>query len=324
MHARAVLWSTLLLTVWGLACSAGERREPEAKKFTLHAPRAAGAGGELMLLPSAEQTIDGDAFVLYEKAVKSLPKDLDWEKIQDWRKVPLDQLPLSEIDLVLRPFDASLPLLEQAARCRKCDWPVSYESDSSVNLQAFRNLAFLFALKARSQLARGDCEACVRTLGTGLALAKHLNGGPTAIHLLVGVAIGAVIFGEIEQYVQQPGAPSLEAAIRAIPTPLFDENHSDLYGADEDSRNRARLVLRRGNRHLLALEYIETVRAYAGKSGRWPETLGDLKASLPDDPVAGKPFAYKRLTETRATLEGPLPEGGGAKDEIRYELDLVK
>jgi hypothetical protein len=324
MCLKTVHGWVLLAAVCGAACLGAQTNPPEAKKLTLHPPGPAGPAGELRLLPGPQETIDGDAFVLYEKAVKSLPKELDREEIRNWRQVPLDQLPLREVDSALRPFDASLPLLEQAARCRKCDWPVAFEEGDSVNLQSFRNLAFLFALKARSQLARGDCAGCVRTLGAGLALARHLNDGPTVIHLLVGVAVGAVIYGEIEQYVQQPGAPSLEAAIRAIPKPLFDENHSDLYGTDEESRNKVRLLVGRANRHLIALEYIETLRASVAKNGRWPETLDDLKVSLPEDPVAGKPFTYKRLSETQAILEGPLPEGGGPKDVIRYELNLVK
>jgi hypothetical protein len=125
-------------------------------------------------------------------------------------------------------------------------------------------------------------------------------------------------------YMQQPGAPSLEAALRAIPRPLFDEQHSDFYGMDEASRSRPRLVLKRANRHVIALQCIETLRGYAAKVGRWPEALEELKVALPADPVTGKPFAYQRLTETRAIFEGPRAEGGDAKDEIRYELDWVK
>ena len=111
-------------------------------------------------------------------------------------------------------FEAILPLLEQAGKCKRCDWPLSFEGDSSFrSLRRCRNMVFLLALKARSELARGDCVSCVRTLGTGLALAKHLSTAPTVVHVLVGVAISAVIYGEIEQYVQQPGTPSLEAAL---------------------------------------------------------------------------------------------------------------
>jgi hypothetical protein len=110
-----------------------------------------------------------------------------------------------------------------------------------------------------------------------------------------------------------------------MPKPLFDEEHSELYGMDEPSRNRIRLLLRRANRHVVALQYIEALRLYPVAAGQWPETLAELGTNLPDDPVTGRPFSYTRLTETRATLEGPRPDGGHAdKDVIRYELNLVK
>jgi len=313
----------LQFAVFAAVCTAAEPGSPEAKKLSLHAPGAA-AAGELRLLPGEQEIHDGDAFGLYRKVMELLPKDLDWNKIRSWRDVPVRDLPLDEVESVLQPLEASLPLLEQAGRCKRCDWPLAADDDSPIDLTACRNLVFLVALKARSQLARGDYAPCVETLRTGLALARHLNDGPTAIHLLVGVTVGAVIWGEIEQYVQQPGAPSLEAAIRAIPKPLFDENHSDLYGMDADSRNRIRLLVRRANRHLLALRYIETLRVHGARSGQWPDSLDELNVSPPDDPVSGKPFTYKRLTETQAILEGPLPEGGGTKDVVRYELNLVK
>jgi hypothetical protein len=301
-----------------------QKPEDGTKKLTVH-PALQGAGAkELLLLPKPEELTEADAFPLYAKAVSSLPKDLDWEKIKGWRQIPVSQLPQDEVGSVLRQFGASLPLLEQAARCKRCDWPLGVEGEPSISLTTYRGLVFLAALKARSDLARGDYVSCVRTLRTGLALAKHLNEGPSAIYLLVGVAAGAIVYGEIEQYVQQPGAPSLDAAIQAIPKPLFDEKHSDLYGMDATSRSKAQRVVGRANRHVIALQYIETLRLYATKAGRWPQTLDELKASLPNDPVTGKPFAYRRLSDTQAILEGPLPQGGDVRDTVRYELNLAK
>ena len=83
--------------------------------------------------------------------------------------------------------------------------------------------------------------------------------------------------------------------MRAIPKPLFDENHSDLYGMDQAGRSRAQLLFMRANRHVIALQYIETLRLSATKAGKWPQTLDELKAGLPNDPVSGKPFSYKRV-----------------------------
>ncbi|RPJ39628.1 MAG: hypothetical protein EHM35_01875 [Planctomycetaceae bacterium] len=299
--------------------------EDGTKKLTVHRVGQTAGAAELRLLSKSEELTDADAFPLYEKAVNSVPKELDWSKIKAWRETPVNQLPKEEVGAVLRSFEPILPLLEQAGKCKRCDWPVSVEGDSSFNLSACRNMVFLLALKARSELARGDCASCVRTLGTGLALAKHLSTAPTVVHVLVGVAISAVICGEIEQYVQQPGTPSLEAALAAIPKPLFDENHSELYGMDQDGRSRVQLLFVRANRHVIALQYIEALRLSATKTGKWPSTLDEFRATLPTDPVSGKPFSYKRVSDAQAILEGPLPKGGDLKkDTVRYELTMGK
>ncbi len=304
--------------------AAGGQPQDVTKRLTVRPGGQAAGAVELHLLPKPQELTDADAFPLYAKALKALPKGLDWNKIKGWRQIPVSQLPKDDVASVLRQFDASMPLLEQAAKCKKCDWPLSTEGDASVDLNACRNLMSLVALKARSQLAGGDYASCVRTLGTGLALARHLNAGPSAIHVLVGVAAGAIVFGEIESYVQQPGAPSLEAAIRALPKPLFDEKHSDFFGMDEAGRSRAQLVVSRANRQVIALQYIETLRLSTTKAGKWPQTLDELKANLPNDPVTGKPFSYKRVSDTQVILEGPLAKGGDAKDTIRYELTMGK
>ncbi|MBN1508395.1 MAG: hypothetical protein JW955_16215 [Sedimentisphaerales bacterium] len=319
-----VFASVMSMVLCVSVAEAAQKQEDAAKKLTLaRAGRTAGAA-ELQLLPQAQEWTDADAFPLYAKAIQSVPEELDRNKINAWRQVPVSQLPQAEVEPLLRQFDAIFPLLEQAARCKRCDWSLSAEGDASLDLSACRNMAFLLALKARSQLAGGDYASCVQALGAGLALAKHLNAGPTAIHVLVGVAIGAVVYGEIEQYMQQAGAPSLEAAIRAIPKPLFDEKHSDLYGMDAASRSRIQLLLGRANRHVIVLQYVETLRVHATRAGKLPQTLDELKANLPNDPVAGKPFSYRRLSDTQAILEGPLPEGGGVKDAVQYELTLGK
>jgi hypothetical protein len=96
------------------------------KKLAIHVAKEAETPIELGLLPGPEEVTNDDAFVLYEKAVGSLPKDLDWERVGDWRLTPAKELPLDDVTGVLRPFDASLALLEQAGRCSRCDWPCGW------------------------------------------------------------------------------------------------------------------------------------------------------------------------------------------------------
>ncbi len=314
----------LLLLWFGHCCwAASGGPAPEGtKKLVLHPLSPKGSGGEFRFLPGPQEMTEGDAFPLYVKAVESLPKDLDWAKIKGWRELPLKDLPQGEVAVVLRSHEMIVPLLEQAGRCKRCNWVINSAGNSAIDLQSLRNLAFLTLLKARSQLACGDYASCVRTLGTAFSLARHLTEGPTLVYTLVGAAIVGVTCGEMELYVQQGNSPSLGEALRAVPQPFIDEEPSELYGMKEADRVRPRQVLRRANRHLIAMQYIEALRGYAGKAGQWPETLDEIKPALPSDPVTDKPFEYRRITKTQAILAGLMPEGGSAKDIIRYELNL--
>jgi len=296
--------------------------EDATKRLTLYPPGRSAPERELRLLPTDQETTDGDAFLLYEKAMVALPKEIDWERIIGWRHVPLKELPLEEAASVLQPFEASLRLVEQAGRCRRCDWPLIVEDKVPAPLQACRNFALALGLRAHYELARGNCDSCAGALGTNLALAKHLSTGPNVQHLLIGSAVTALACGELEFYVQQPGAPSLETALRKVPTPLFDETHSEIYGWDPNSQARIRLILKRATRHIAVLQTIESLRLWAAKAGEWPETLDTLQTSLPEDPVTGKAFDYRRVTKIQALLEGPLPEGDDPKHALRYELSL--
>ena len=324
MNRKWLGWGLGLTLLLSCSGASGQNPEDGTRRLTVHLGRPSGGAGELRLLPGAQEMTDGDALALYAKVFEAMPKDLDWERIRAWRQVPLQELPLEEIRPLLRRAEPGMRLLEQACRCKRCDWPLDFEDGSPVTLQACRNVVFLLALQARFQLAQGDHASCVRTLSTGFALVRHLEAGSSLIHVLVGAAIGAVLCDEIELYVQQPRVPSLEAALQAIPSPWFHEKHSDIYGLDDAGRSRAVLLLMRMNRRMAAVRYVELLRRYAGEVGTWPQTLDEVKADLPDDPVAGKPFVYERISETRAVFSGPLPEGGGSKDVVRYELNLVK
>lgn len=305
-------------------CGAAQPQATPVKTLAIHVAAESKTPGELRLLPGAQDAIEGDAFALYEKAVGSLPKDLDWGTITGRRQTAAKDLPLEEVAASLRPFEASLALLEQAGKCHQCEWPVIVEDEVPPNLRACRNMAFLLSLQGRCYLGRGDYPSCVRTLGTGFALARHLSAGPNVLHLLIGSGVSTLMCRDVEMYVQQAEAPSLEAALRAIPMPLFDEKHSEIYGQPLKSQDEIRLLLRRANRYIIALQYVEILRSYATKTGRWPETLEVLQTGLPEDPVTGGPLTYRRVTETQAVLAGPVPEGGKARDGIQYELSIVK
>jgi hypothetical protein len=81
----------------------------------------------------------------------------------------------------------------------------------------------------------------------------------------------------------------------------------------------------RVERKLAALRVVEALRLYAADhGGKLPAALADIKdVPVPDDPVTGKPFAY-RLEGARATLSGPAPAGDAANpgNTLTYEITL--
>jgi hypothetical protein len=79
----------------------------------------------------------------------------------------------------------------------------------------------------------------------------------------------------------------------------------------------------RVDRELNALQVVEAIRLHAAKTGKLPSKLDDMaEVYLPDNPVTGKPYAY-RLDGDTAVLE--LPESDGLRGVAsRFEINLAK
>jgi hypothetical protein len=293
---------------------AGKARPPI--KLTLHPSKPTETAQKYQLLPKAEELIDADAAPLYEKAVASLPVELDTKQINQWRKTPLDQLPQKQVQTTLQQFKPSLQLLEQAAKCKRCDW--TYEALQK--LTEFRNMAFLLTLQIHFEISQSRYDSAINTVQTGFALAKNLRKEPTIIPGLVAVAITEVISQQIEQFIQSSDAPNLYQALRDLPQPFIDL--SDALEIEEpDTAQKVRPLTNRLDRHIAALQCIEALRLYAGAhDGKFPDKLGDVtEVKIPDDPVTKKPFSYNR-TGSEAILELEGTEGSEDRDAIRYEI----
>jgi len=213
-------------------------------------------------------------------------------------------------------------LLEQAAKCKQCDWPY-WDSDTiSQDLRKYRGLVYFLALQMRLQVSHGQSDEAIGTVQAGFAMAKHLGEGHSFLHGLFGVGIGGFMCGQLEQFVRSPNAPNLYWALRALPRPFIDlTEHAEF--EEPDTGKTARLLMNRFNRHVAALQCIEALRLYAAAhQGKFPEELSRItEVPVPDDPVSQKPFSY-RCTGFDAVLEAPAPEGATERDAIRYELSL--
>jgi hypothetical protein len=81
-------------------------------------------------------------------------------------------------------------------------------------------------------------------------------------------------------------------------------------------------------RHFDAIQCVEAIRMYAAEhDGALPESLDAMtETPIPIDPVIGKPFEYRKVDDTTATLIATYPPGGPKIPQytIRYELKFAK
>lgn len=310
-------------------------------ELTLQPSKAPEPAQKYQLLPKADEQTDVDAVPLYEKAAQSLPKDPQIEeRIRTWRKTTLDKLPRQQVQSTLQQLKPTLQLIEQATRCKQCNWPPFEPGTLPENLSEYRKIVFVLSVQARLQIAQGQYDQAVRTIQTGCAMARHMVEAPNLTQGLVGVAIGAVMFRELEQFIQAPDSPNLYQALSALPKPPVDltktieleiENlnqynflvRRQFEKQLKPAHDRVRLIMNRLNRHAAVLQCLEALRLYAAAhDSKFPDELSNItEVNIPDDPTTQKPFVYSR-TGSKAVLEGPPPEGAGAEEAIRYELNL--
>jgi hypothetical protein len=182
------------------------------------------------LLPDLEVLTPGNAAILYFRAFSP-----EWfshrrqhgltENLDKWKATPLPELPVQELKW-LRTY-GPLQELDRAARRETCDWQLTerirQEGISMVlpELQGFRELGKLLALRARLEMAEGHIDKAVFTLQTGFSMGVHLGELPVLISSLVGLAIVHEMLDQVETLIQQPGAPNLYWALTELPRPYI-------------------------------------------------------------------------------------------------------
>jgi hypothetical protein len=90
------------------------------------------------------------------------------------------------------------------------------------DVQGLREIARMLQMRARFQLFDGKLDDAQYTLQTGLMLGRHTMNGPTLIQSLVGIAITAIMLGEVEEWIGRPGTPNLYWPLTDLPRPYAD------------------------------------------------------------------------------------------------------
>lgn len=277
-------------------------------------------------LRKTEELTQDDGARLYNTAAQGLPAQPDTKQLGDWLRLPLRDMPRASVQAAVQKAKANLEAVRQGAKCRTCKWMPAKAGVAPAHLAEYRQLALLLCLEARLEIAQGQYDQAVQTIGIGLRMAKHVGEAPAVVQGLTGVAIAAVMIEPLEDLTQVPGSPNLSAALRALPRPLVNlEVPIAAEPKNQESAQKVRIPMQRVDGNVAALQCIEALRHYAAlHRGQLPKRLADvIGVPIPDDPVQGKPFAYQ-YDGSKAVLEIAVPQGGTQKDCTRYEITVAR
>lgn len=182
------------------------------------APAAPSALGH-SLIPGPRGRAEGNAAPLYYQAMlemATLPADDQQALDEMGRAEPanIDMIHgMSIVDRLRHPFE----LIDLATQRDGCDWatPLRERGVGVVVPEAghLRLLGIALAAKARLEIFRGEREQGLKTIGIGLAVARHAARGPTILQAVVGMFIADRMADQIEAYMETDSAPSLYWAL---------------------------------------------------------------------------------------------------------------
>ncbi len=298
--------------------------------------------GKWTLLPPESAMIDADAVPLYRKAIEALPDKAGDDQIRKWVDMPIDQMPLDRVEQELSKYMDSLKAVAKATKCRQCNWPEwkPGEQTQNLNLQEYRRLAYVIRLWAKLEIASDGYEGAALALQTGFGMARHLGQAPTILEGMVGMAVGTLMCKEVEEWVQGDGVPNLYPALASLPRPFIGmekmiQNEREAALSEwkdklpveqieselKKSHDQARLVVKRFESQLAALQCVEAIRSYAAShGGQLPATLAEVTENpVPKDPISDAMFRYTRTGST-GVLESATPADGNEKRKVHYEI----
>lgn len=206
-------------------------------RLTVNAAPAPVPALRYRLLPELRDLTPGNAVVLYYRAFspewittvrtnRTLIEAMNAALDPAQGKTPADVR--SDPALAFVRTMPALKEVDRAARRAYVDWELAPRiREDGVGLllpdvQAMREFANLLAIRTRLELADRDFDAAIHSMQTGLAMGRHVADAPTLIQSLVGVALDAVTFNQIEELIRTPGSPNLYWALVNLPRPFVD------------------------------------------------------------------------------------------------------
>jgi len=215
--------STFCIVLFITAAPAEARRAAKGPvELTIYPAKAGELENKYQLVVKPEDQTDSDAVPLYEKAIKSIPKDFNQDQIRGWLDLPIEQFPQQQAEKTLQKYLEPLKLAVRATRCKECNWPELKPGRHAYDLVEYRKLTYILGLWAKLEISRGGYEGATIAMRTGFGMARHVGQGSTILQGLVGTAVGSVMCRELEQYVQGQDSPNLYGALADMPRPFID------------------------------------------------------------------------------------------------------
>jgi hypothetical protein len=283
-----------VLLVAALAAPAQAPGQMEPIKLTLSPAAAPSPALKYVLLPELSDQTPGNAALEYYRTFApdwgwgNIRQPKTWESITQALQVPFKDFPRNEMAWIEKL--RMLQHVDLAARREYVDWGMGERLRQEGyglllhDVQSLRNIATLLAVRARLEIAQGRYDKAVHTLQTGLALARHTGDAVTLIQEVVGIAIAQVMFNQLEELIQQPGAPNFYWALTDLPHPFFDLRKAlqgeklGLYAAIPELRTlgTTRLTQEQQQKLLPALGGDLEAMVYGGKPKRNSHLIGTL------------------------------------------------
>lgn len=193
------------------------------------------------LLPPLLDRQPGNAAVFYNKAALMYQQNAELtkqgDKVSQWNDLPLDKLPLEEIEKTLAPWSTVFAEIGFAVKRQQCDWqlPIHEQMPFTILLpefQTLRAIARALRLRARWQVAKHQYDDAVETMAATYAMARHGGDGQTLIQGLVGISFVGMIAQVQEDMAGQPGAPNLYWALTWLPRPFIELRRANEFEMD--------------------------------------------------------------------------------------------
>lgn len=272
------------------------------------------------LVPLESERNPGDAAPVYLRLGLELRdeamKEID-TRATDWLARPIDEFPTDEARAMVASWGGRLRQIHIAARRQTCDWayPVAEQREEIIEIllpdvQGLRTWARLLAVKARLEVVEGRYDEAVETIQTGMAMARHVGGGPFLINALVGTAMANQMLERVEELVARPDAPNLYWALAVLPDPLIDFRNAIAH---------EQKVVTWMVPELTDLDADRTPAEWEARLGRLFVRMRRLEAKLAEyDEAQATPLKAMDVASFRATL---LPEARAYLADRRGSTD---